>query len=55
MSKVYTSHNLPATVDCKDYAHYCRTRSAVGLGVMPEELFDSIRGYEDEGILFDEL
>ena len=34
---------LPSVSECKDYAHYCQTRTAVGLGVMPKDLFIEIK------------
>ena len=43
MTTVIKSHPyLPEVQDCADYAHYCETRRVVGLGVIPESLFDSL-------------
>lgn len=39
-----SAYELPSASECKDYAHYCETRTAVGLGSMPEDLFIEIVG-----------
>jgi len=43
MSNVIQLHNLPEVVNCVDYAHYCETRRDVGLQVIPESLFNSMK------------
>lgn len=43
MSTVISSHNLPSIRKCVDYAHYCQTRATVGLGAVPEKLFNEIK------------
>ena len=46
---IVSSHPyLPEIKECVDYAHYCQTRRAVGLGVVPENLFDAIYMSKDE-------
>jgi hypothetical protein len=43
-----SAYELPSASECKDYAHYCQTRTAVGLGVMPKDLFIEIRGLTNQ-------
>jgi hypothetical protein len=56
--EIITSHPfLPEITECEDYAHYCKTRYAVGLGAVPESLFNSIylsKDEEDNCFLIDE-
>jgi len=56
---IVSSHPyLPEIKECEDYVHYCQTRRAVGLGVVPETLFDTIYLSEDEEedcVLIDEV
>ena len=55
---IVSSHPyLPEIKECVDYAHYCQTRRAVGLGVVPKTLFDAIylsKDEEEDCVLIDE-